>query len=137
VRWGVNGNHDHVVAGRAVYVINSKNLKESDVSFENGRFRVTQIETGASYLVDDWDARAMSEAWSLRHELGALLGFPVYVNPVVALWGRFDEEQVYVGDVCFVRGDLLVAWLISRPTDLPSVEKRAAVARVVEELPTA
>jgi hypothetical protein len=65
------------------------------------------------------------------------LGFSVHVNPVVALWGRFDDEQVFIGEVCFVRGDRLTDWVRSRPTDLPNVDRRAAVARAVAELPRA
>ena len=137
VRWGTRANHDHVIAGPAVYVINSKNLRNSSIEIEGGVVRVTDLDTDDSYVADRWAPIARSEARSLKRELSAELGFPVHVYPVVALWGNFDVEQRYVGEVSFVAGEKIVEWLRSRRADLLTAEKRAAVAQAVHLLPRA
>jgi hypothetical protein len=137
VRWGDKWNHDHVVAGPAVYVLNSKNMKESEVEVEGSALRVTQIDSRDAYLADRWGETVRAEARTLKAQLAETLSFPVHVNPVVVIWGRFDVGLTYIGDVCFVRGESLAEWLQSRPVDLPDPIKRAAVARAVAELASA
>jgi hypothetical protein len=138
VRWGYRGNHDHVVAGPAAYVLNSKNVKDSRVSIEGDVVRVRRIDDPEDgYIADRWAPNAVKEAQSLQFELDRALGFPVHVYPVVVVWGRFDARQAWVGDVAFVRGDALVEWILSRPTDLLTAEKREQVAVAVLALPRA
>ncbi len=136
-RWGQRGNHDHVVAGDGVYVLNTKNLKDSSVTIEDGKVRVTHLDTDDGYLADRWVPSAENEARSIKRELCDALGFPVHVYPVVVLWGSFQPGQQYIGDVSVVRGDKLVEWIKSRPADLSTQEKRQAVGRAVEALPRA
>ncbi len=137
VCWGERGNHDHVVSAGAAFVLNSKNVKDSRVSVEGDALRVTHLDGDDGYLADRWLPTIEGEARSLKRELERRLDFPVHVYPVVVIWGQFEAEQQYVGDVSIVRGDKLVDWLRSRPVDLPSPEKRAAVTRAVRELPRA
>jgi hypothetical protein len=135
VKWGDRGNHDHVVAGAAIYVLNSKNLKDNKMSIEPGGIRVTRLENpDDGYLADQWCGTVQKEARSLKFKLDRALGFPVYVYPVIVLWGEFDEGQRFVGEVSVVRGDRLVEWIRGRPTDLHNAEKRQAVADAVRAL---
>jgi hypothetical protein len=137
LRWGVRWNHDHVAAAGAVFVLNSKHLIDSAVTVEDKGLRVSRLDGDDSYVADRWLPSIEVEARSLKSELATRLGFPVHVYPVVVIWGVFEPEQQYVGEVSVVRGDKLVEWLRSRPTDLPSAEKRQAVARAVCKLPRA
>jgi hypothetical protein len=138
VKWGARGNHDHVVAGDAVYVLNSKNLKDSEMTIEAGGIRVTRIDNPDNdYLADRWCSSVHKEAWSLKSTLDKTLGSPVHVYPVVVLWGRFAAEQQYVGEVSVVRGDKLVEWIRSRPKDLRDPTKQHQVANAVSDLPSA
>jgi hypothetical protein len=138
VKWGERGNHDHVIAGDAVYVLNSKNLKDSEMTIESGGIRVTRIDNPDNdYLADRWCSSIHKEAWSLKWTLDKTLGSPVHVYPVVVLWGRFAAEQQYVGEVSVVRGDKLVDWLRSRPTDLRDAARKRQVANAVRDLPSA
>lgn len=36
VKWGQRGNHDHVIAGAAVFVLNTKNVKDSSINDRGG-----------------------------------------------------------------------------------------------------
>jgi hypothetical protein len=138
VRWGDRANHDHVVAGAAVYVLNSKNLKDSEIAIEERGIRVTRIENPEDgYLADRWCLKVQREAWSLKQELDRDLGFPVHVYPVLVLWGRFAAGQAYSGMVSIVSGDTLVDWIKSRPTDFPDQEKQRRVGLAVSKLPVA
>jgi hypothetical protein len=138
VKWGDRANHDHVVAGAAVYVLNSKNLKDSEMSIEDRGIRVTRIENPQDgYLADRWCSKVQKEAWSLKQKLDRDLGFPVHVYPVLVLWGRFAVGQAYSGNVSVVAGDTLVEWIKSRPTDFRDPEKRRKVGLAVNRLPAA
>jgi hypothetical protein len=138
VKWGPHSNHDHVLVGGAIYVLNSKNLKDSEMSIENGGIRVTRIESPEDgYFADRWCPMVKNEASSLKWKLGRTLPFPVHVYPVIVLWGTFDEGQTYVGDVSVVRGDKLVEWIRSRPHDVRDPVKKRQVADAVRALPSA
>ena len=138
LKWGERGNHDHVVAGAAIYVLNSKNLKDSEISIEAQAIRVTRIEDpNDGYLDDRLCPSVQREAQSLKVQLDRALRFPVYVYPVIVLWGSFAAEQQYVGEVSVVRGDKLVEWVRSRPSDLHDADKQREVADAVRDLPRA
>lgn len=135
VKWGARSNHDHVVAGPAVYVLNTKNAKDSIVAIEGCVVRVTRLDDPSeSYLSDRWLPSAGAEARTLKAKLDRELGFPVAVYPVVVVWGRFEAGQQYVGEVSLVAGDRLVEWLQSRPVDLLADEKRRRVGDWVRRL---
>jgi hypothetical protein len=138
VKWGERGNHDHVLAGVAVYVLNSKNLKDSEISIEEHGIRVTRIENpDDGYVNDRWCSNVQREARTLKFQLDRTLGFPIHVYPVIVLWGRFAAGQQYVGEVSVVQGDQLVEWIRSRPSDLRDAGKQQHVADAVKALPCA
>jgi Nuclease-related domain len=136
--WGEHGNHDHVVAGPAVFLINSKNTPDSSVTVEGEALRVTSIDVPADgYLADKWIPAVRREALSLKRRLDREVGFPVAVYPVLALWADFPAGQTHIGDVCVVDGMKLVDWVGSRKPDLMRPEKRQAVEKWVRDLPSA
>lgn len=138
VAWGSQANHDHVVAGPAIYLLNTKNVPESAVTLENDRLRIALIDDpGDSYLADRWIPAVENEARSLKRRVDRELGFPVAVYPVIVLWAHFEEGQTYVGDVCVVDGNQLVEWIRARPADLHSDDKRRRVGSWVTALPRA
>lgn len=138
VAWGARANHDHVVAGQSVYLLNSKNVPESAVMLENNRLRVALIDDpDNSYIADRWIPAVEREANSLERRLERELGFPVAVYPVIVLWAHFEQGAAYIGDVCVVEGSQLVDWIRSRPADLLSDEKRLRVGGWVKDLPRA
>ena len=136
LRWGTNGaNHDHLVAGPAVYVLNTKYLKDSRVEIEGGNLRVQRLDDpDDSYLADRWVPRAEAAANSLKRDLRKELGFGVAVYPVIVIWGDFDSEARWIGEVFILHGQSVSDWIKSRPADLLKAEKREAVADYVRSL---
>lgn len=137
VRWTDRANHDHVVAGPAVYVLNSKNAKNSRVEVDGGVIRLTQIDTGDSYVAEKWLPLIEAEARAVKRAVDDAAGFPVAVYPVLVVWGACERTQEYIGDVALVEGDVVAEFLRGRPVDLLSREKRDAVAVAVRTLPRA
>jgi hypothetical protein len=103
-------NHDHIAAGRGVYLLDSKLV----------------AEVKESYL-DVMRRRAYATARSLERKLEDAVGFPVAVYPVVVMWSPSDIGERHVGGVDFVDGDRLMEWLRRRPTDLLHEHKVRAV----------
>lgn len=136
LRWGTRGaNHDHVVAGPAVYVLNSKYLKDSRIQIEGANLRVQRLDDpDNSYLADRWVPSADKEANSLKWELRKALDFGVEVYPVIVLWGDFEPGPHWIGDVCILHGQSVADWIESRPADLLKPEKRQAVADYVRSM---
>jgi hypothetical protein len=135
VAWGDRANHDHVVAGDALYLLNTKNLADCRIEVEGGALRIRQLDDETqTYLADAWIPSLLREAKAFKRKVEAELGFPVHVNPVLVLWSRFPGEIVYVGEVAVVQGRHLVEWLEGRPCDLVVPEKRRRVAEMVEGL---
>ena len=139
VAWGKTANHDHVVAGRSAYVLNTKNVPDSTVAIEANALRVSLIDSPeASYLADRWVPGVQREAEALKKTLEKEVGFPVWVNPVIVIWGMFPKAEVmWMGDVAVVHGLHVVDWIAARPTDLPNPKKQAQVMRAVMSLPSA
>jgi hypothetical protein len=134
IAWG-RGNHDHVVAHAAVFVLNTKNLSDSRVTIEGGVVRVTRIDNpDDSYVADRWIPGVTREAESLERELRRRLGWGVAVYPVLVVWGAFDSGPVWVGSVCVVHGRDLARLLESRPPDLLQDAKRKQVAEALRSL---
>jgi hypothetical protein len=138
VAWGVRANHDHIVAGNSVYLINTKNVPDSRVTIEGDVLRVSQLDDeDQAYIADRWIPVTASEAHAVRRELAARVGFPVWAYPVVVVWGAFPAKIAYVGDVALVHGLHLAEWLADRPTDLILDWKRERVRAAVADLPAA
>jgi hypothetical protein len=139
VQWGSSkGNHDHVLAGPGVYVLNTKNVRDSSVEVDSHALRVRPLENpDGGYLADRWAPQVEREAESLARSISRSSGIPVHVYPVIVVWGVFEAGQTWLGNVCVVRGDQLSAWLLSRPRDILAPEKQKRVQQTVRELPHA
>jgi hypothetical protein len=126
------GNRDHVLAGPADYLLDSKPLPD-ELTLEGTALRVRRIDQPHdSYLIDrltPWMKRA---AKSLSWEIQTQTGERVFVYPVAVLWGKFDEGVEEADGVYYVDGDQLGGWLRSRPTDLYH-RRRAAVSGWLRE----
>lgn len=132
------GNRDHVVVGPSLFLLDSKNWSDSEVTIEGDVLRVRRIEDpDDGYTTDDPAGKAQRQARALERELRLALGFGAAVNPVVVVWGRFTAGEQWIGNVAFVAGDRLAAWLEARPRDLVDPAKQAAVAAWVRGLPRA
>jgi len=131
-------NRDHVVAGPALYVLDTKNLSDSRVTVEGDALRVTRLE-GADeddgYLLDGSGVK--KQAYWVSRQLEADLGFPVKAYPVLVVWGSFTGGPTWLGGLAVVHGRELVDWLHGRGTDLVRDDKRQAVGDWVRSLPSA
>lgn len=139
VKWRDRANHDHIVAGPAVFVLNTKNVDDGSVTVTGRTIRISRLgESDDSYIATSWVSQARAEAWALRCKLEGELGFPVHVYPVVVVWAKFDAGQTWIdGKVAVVRGDEIAQWIARRPVDLHDVRKRRAVMDFVGSLPSA
>jgi hypothetical protein len=135
-RWA--GNRDHVVGGSAVFLLDSKNLNDSEVRVDGCELVVTRIDNPEdSYKQDKPIYSIERSARSFSRELAAEVGFPVAVYPVIVLWAIFPQETVYAGNVAVVSGERLAEFIRGRPVDLFDVSKRESVARWLRALPSA
>jgi hypothetical protein len=135
VAWGDRANHDHIVAGPAVFLVNSRNTPDSRVEIEADGIRVTRLDDQSdSYVADRWVPAVAREAAALEGQLRRELGLGVAVYPVIALWADFPAGQQYVGKVSVVDGLKLTEWIKTRPTDLVNADKRRRVQDWVAQL---
>jgi hypothetical protein len=104
-------NVDHVVVCRAgVFLLDSKWLG-GDASLVGETVRVQMRDDEAESYELRWLARAMrGRALRLQQDIAETTGVR-FVQPVVVFWNRFDAGQLSAGNVEFVEGDRLVAWL--------------------------
>lgn len=132
-----NANRDHIAVGPAVYLLDSKLLKDR-VWIKDGRLHVHRLDaSGDKYDVEAPTRRMAAAANSLKRDLHAAVGFPVAVYPVVVIWGHFDAGQQWDGNVAYVDGDKIADWLQSRPPDLRDERKQHAVREWLRALPQA
>jgi hypothetical protein len=135
-RYG-KGNRDHIVAGPAVYLLNSKLLKDR-VWLEGDVLHVERMdESGDAYEVSDLTSKMSKAARYLEHDLGTAVGFPVAVYPVVVIWGYFEAGSAWAGNVAYVGGEQIADWLSSRPVDIRDARKREAIFKWLASLPRA
>lgn len=131
----LNTNRDHILAGPAVYLLDSKLLRD-EVWVDAAGLHVRRVdETRDEYVIPGLTRRMYAAAKSLERDIAQSVGFPVAVYPVVVVWGYFGEGETWDGSVAYVNGEQLVEWLRSRPTDLLTAEKRDAVRRWLRGLP--
>lgn len=129
-------NIDHLLVGPSAYVLDSKNLKDSIVTVEAGGLRVTRVDDPeSSYLLDRFPVRGQS--FRFEQAIEAQLGFRAQVQPVVVVWGRFEEREAWLGSLAVVEGAHLVEWLESRPRTLVRDEHRASLAAWAQNLRSA
>ncbi|MGH3025630.1 MAG: nuclease-related domain-containing protein [Gaiellaceae bacterium] len=132
-----NANRDHIAVGPAVYLLDSKLLKD-EVWLDQAGLHVRRL--GASheeYIVSDLTRRMGAAARALKRDLDKAVGFPVAVYPVVVIWGHFPAKAQWDGEVVYVDGDAIADWLETRPADLRDERKRAAVREWLLALPRA
>lgn len=135
-RYG-KGNRDHIAVGTAVYLLDSKLLKD-EVWLEGDVLHVRRLDgSGDRYQVADLTFRMTRGAHALEQDLDRALGFPVAVYPVVVVWGHFDAGVQWAGGVAYVDGDELADWLLTRPSDIRDSRKQQAVRDWLAALPSA
>jgi hypothetical protein len=131
------GNRDHIAAGPAVYLLDSKLLKD-EVWIDAAGVHVRRVDnSGDEYVVPSLTVRMQRSAAALKRDLDRAVGFPVAVYGIVVIWGHFAAGSQWDGNVAYVDGDLIADWLRERPADLRDHEKRQAVHRWLRKLPRA
>jgi nuclease-like protein len=121
------GNLDHVVVGPSgVFLLDSKNLG-GEVSVEGGVLRVRWLEDpDDGYESPGLSRRMRASAAGLNRRLA---GEVRWVDPVVVIWGRFEQGIVQADRVAFVHGEQLAGWLAARTQSLNAdVQRRSAAA---------
>jgi Nuclease-related domain len=128
------GNRDHIIAGAAVYLLDSKLLKD-EAWLEGEVLHVRRVDdSGDAYSLHHLTPRMRNMARGLERDIDEALGFPVAVYPVVVIWGHFSSVQ-HAGDVTYVAGEELADWLRSRPADLLDERKWEMVSEWLRSLP--
>lgn len=113
------GNRDHVLAGPAVYLLDTKHHIDDRLALEGTALRVQRVDQPRdAYLLDGITPAMKRAAGRLSDEIFRDTGQRVWVYPVVVLWGYFDEGVAEAGGVFYVDGEKVAGWLRSRPTDL-------------------
>jgi len=113
------GNRDHVVLGRGLYLLESKNFSDSEVSLEGDALRVRRIDQPTdTYLLDQLTMQMEQRARRMCNELRIATGVRTYVHPVVVLWARFPQQEAHARGVAYVAGDRIAQWLEQRPPEL-------------------
>lgn len=131
------GNRDHIAVGPAVYLLDSKLLKDQ-VWLDKAGLHVRRVdESRDEYVVPGLSRRMSRAAGALKRDLDAAVGFPVAVYPVVVIWGHFAAGEQWDGGVAYVDGDGIASWLAGRPADLRDDRKRQAVQAWLRALPRA
>jgi hypothetical protein len=129
-------NRDHIVAGPSLFLLDTKNFSDSEITVEGKSLRLTRIDDPNEGYLFDRLAVAKQSYW-LEREIEDALGFPVAVNPVIVVWGRFPEQQAWLGNVAVVHGERIAQWIEGRPADILKPKARQAVADWVKQQPRA
>jgi hypothetical protein len=130
-------NSDHVAVGPAVYLLNSKLLRDR-VWIKDGRLHVHRLDASDDkYNVEAPTKAMIAASKALKRHLDASVDFPVAVYPVVVIWGHFDAGEQWDGGVAYVDGEKIADWLRARPADLRDEGKRAKVRDWLRALPRA
>ena len=132
-----NANRDHIAAGPAVYLLDSKLLRD-EVWVDEAGLHVRRVDVSRDeYVIPDLTEKMTRAARALKRNLDAAVGFPVAVYPVVVIWGHFAAGDQWDGRVAYVDGDRIAEWLAARPVDLLDERKRQAVRGWLNGLPRA
>ena len=126
-------NIDHLVVCPSAFILDSKNLKDSVVTVEGDALRVSMIDAPeSSYLIDRFPVRRQSAR--LEQAIEKRFGFRVQVQPVVVIWGQFDQREARLGGLAVVDGAHLAEWLEAQPRTLVRDEQRTALGSWVRTL---
>lgn len=118
------GNRDHVALGPRLYLLESKNFYDSEVTLEGEARRVCRIDQpDDSYLFDRLTAPMERRARNLWNELRQSADLRTYVHPVIVLWARFPQKRVAVRGAPYVDGHELARWLEEQPAELSEARR--------------
>jgi hypothetical protein len=124
-----HANRDHVVAGPSLYLLETKNFYDSELTLEGDVLRVRRIDQPTdTYVMDELTAQMERRARQMWREQRAATGTSVYVHPVVVLWGRFPQQEAYSRGVAYVAGDGIAEWLSKQPAELDDARRERAAA---------
>lgn len=130
-----NTNRDHIAAGPAVYLLDSKLLKD-EVWLDEAGLHVRRVDVTREEYVVPAPTRSMeTAARALKRDIEQTVGFPVQVYPVVVIWAHFGAGVQWDGAVVYIDGERVTEWLRSRPADLLDERKRCAVGDWLRTLP--
>lgn len=116
-------NLDHLVIGSAgIFSLNTKHHPKKKVVVTERGFRVNGYRT--SYL-----PAAVSEAAKVAKVLQGHVTFPVFVRPVIVVWGAELEVRKMPPDVSVIRRRDLPKWFKRLPAALPSEQVKELRAR--------
>lgn len=115
LRWSDGRGIGHVVVGRSgIHLLDSKDC-------------TGQVTVDGFALHEQWSedpdvtadmpgifAKERGDAFGLYDALGRSIDVHVWVQPVVVIWGRFDQPPTDVNDVSFVRGRDLTRYFEGR-----------------------
>lgn len=133
-----NGNRDHIAAGPAVYLLDSKLLRDELTLTEAGLHVHRTGVPEADYVIPNLTQRMNAATRALKRDLDAAVGFPVAVYGAYVFWGgTFLAGEQWDGNVVYIDGDRLAEWLASRPVDLHDERKQRAVREWLAALPRA
>jgi hypothetical protein len=124
------GNWDHVVAGRAVFLLDTKHHSDAAVELRGEALRVEYLDDPTESYELRICGAMKARAAAVSRVIGEATGVRVFVHPVVVLWPKFDQEVGSADGVTFVRGDKLAEWIARHPSDV-SPDHRDVVAGFV------
>jgi hypothetical protein len=128
-----HGNIDHVLAGPpGVFLLDTKNL-HGVVSVERGVLSVRWHEDPDDGYEAPRLARRVRGAAAGLHATLSEQGCDVWVQPIVVLWGSFDQRSLQSDGVAWIHGTDLATVLANRPIEL-SVHATEAVGQALRRL---
>lgn len=132
------GNIDHILVGPpGVFLLESKNLRGA-VSVARGVFSVRWHEDPSDgYENAQLAPRLKARAAELSAALGSEGVDRIWVQPLVVLWGAFEQRSVESDGVAWVEGRALASVLAARPTTLPPGRITAATTALERWLSSA
>jgi len=134
LQWEDETNIDHVVVGsEGVFLLDTKDCF-GHVTVDNHGLHFQWLEDPD--MVSEYRgifAKEGSASAALKERIQDGTGVRTWVEPVVVLWGQFDQGPTQVNNVTFIRGSELVDWLCGTHPQ----SRRFDVARVSALLDTA
>lgn len=134
LQWEDETNIDHVVvSSEGVFLLDTKDCF-GHITVDNNGLHFQWLEDPD--IVSEYRgifAKEGSASAALKERIQDGTGVRTWVEPVVVLWGQFDQGPTQVNNVTFVRGSELVDWLCGTHPQ----RRRFDVARVSALLDTA
>jgi hypothetical protein len=109
------GNIDHVLVGpNGVFLLETKWLR-GRIRVEDDLVVTRQIDDDEAVNVFRLAPRVRAGAAEMAEKIGEDVGRRPWVQPVVVLWGHFEQEIIEGQRIAFVHGSRLAGWLRSQP----------------------